>query len=333
MRRARARRPAPCRLLVSLASGSAFLVSAAVAHADPNKATPEIAYDYGQIETPRATATAGAVLASSNSLTALFLNPANLAATRVYHIGAFAGIWPEGARQAYGAAAVDSVVSSTKIAGGVGATYNVQDADGINRRWTDIRFALAYPIADQLFLGLGGRYMWLYQNGFGPLGTSLASSGLPGARIVRGFTLDAGATLKPNEHFALSVVGSNLTNPDTGFQPTTFGGGVALSFGDFSGEVDTVADFTTWDHTTMRVMGGLEGLFADHLAVRLGYRFDSGADSHAIAGGLGYLDKDFGIDASFRRTVSGEGATAIVFGFTYHLDSSGLMTSGGGDAF
>jgi opacity protein-like surface antigen len=301
------------------------LTSALVARAEPSKATPDITYNYGEIETARAAGTAGAVRASGNSITALFTNPANLAATRVYHIGAFAQIWPEGSRQSYGAGAVDSVVSSAKIAGGVGATYNLQDLDGIDRKWTDVRFALAYPIADQLFLGLGGRYMWLYQNGTGPLGTSLASSGLPGARIVRGFGLDAGATLKPNEHFAISVVGNNLTNPDTGFQPTSVGGGVALSFGDFGGEVDGLADFTTWDHTSARIMAGLEGLFADHLAVRLGYRFDSGAESHAIAGGLGYVDRNFDLDVSFHRTVVGEGATAIVFGFTYHLDSSGLV--------
>jgi opacity protein-like surface antigen len=332
MRRARARRAVPSRRVTSLASGCALLASAAVAHADPSKATPDIGYNYSEVETARIAGTAGALRASSNSLSALFINPANLAATRVYHLGAFAQIWPEASRQSYGAAAVDSVVSSTRIAGGVGATYNIQDTDGINRKWTDVRFALAYPIADEFFLGLGGRYTWLYQNGLGPLGTSLASSGLPGARIVRGFSVDAGATLRPNEHFAASIVGSNLTNPDTGFQPTSFGGGLALSFGDFGGEVDAVADFTTWDHTTARAMAGLEGLFADHLEVRLGYRYDAGADSHGIAAGLGYIEKDFDVDASFRRTVVGEAATAIVFGFSYHLDSSGLMTSSGTDA-
>jgi len=314
-------------MLSALASAGALLTSAAVVHADPSKATPEVGYNYSEVETPRIAGTGGALRASSNSLSALFINPANLAATRVYHIGAFAQIWPEASRQSYGAGAVDSIVSSSRIAGGVGATYNIQDADGMNRRWTDIRFALAYPIADQLFLGLGGRYTWLYQNGLGPLGTSLASSGLPNARIVRGFGLDAGATLRPNEHFAFSVVGNNLTNPDTGFQPTSVGGGIALSFGDFGGEVDGVADFTTWDHTTARAMVGLEGLFADHLEVRLGYRYDSGAESHGVGGGLGYVEKNFDLDASVRRTVVGEGATAIVFGFTYHLDSSGLVPS------
>jgi opacity protein-like surface antigen len=324
MPRALARRASSLRWFAALASGVAALVSAEPARADPSKLPPETGYDYNQIETPRIAGTAGALRASSNSTSALFINPANIALTRIYHIGAFADIWPEAKRQSYGAAAVDSVVSSAKIAGGVGATYNIQDPDGVNRRWTDIRFALAYPVTDEFLLGLGGRYMWLYENGDGPLGKSLASSGLPGARIVRGFSFDAGATFKPSDHFGISIVGNNLSNPGTGFQPTSAGGGVSLSFGDFGGEADVVTDFTSWDKTTLRYMFGLEGLFADHLQTRLGYRYDAGAASHGIAGGLGYIDRDFDLDASFRRTLTGEGATAIIFGFTYHLDATGL---------
>jgi opacity protein-like surface antigen len=312
---------------VAIASGVALLVSPVRARADPSKLPPAIGYNYDEIETARSAGTAGALRAASNSLSALFLNPANLAVTQVYHLGAFAQIWPEAKRQSYGAAAVDSVVSSAKVAGGVGATYNFQDTDGIDREWTDIRFALAYPVSKEFFLGLGGRYMWLAENGMGPLGTSLASSGLPKGRIVRGFAFDAGATLKPGDHFAISVVGNNLNNPDTGYQPTSAGGGVALSFGDFGGEADVVADFTTWDRTSMRTMAGLEGLFADHLAVRLGYRYDSGAKSNALAGGVGYLERAFDVDLSVRRTITGDAATAVVFGFSYHLDATGLAPS------
>jgi hypothetical protein len=310
-----------------LASGVALLVTTSRAHAEPSKLPPDIGYNYDEVETPRSAGMAGALRASSNSVSALFLNPANLAATRVYHLGALAQIWPEAKRQSYGAGAVDSVVSSAKVAGGVGATYNFQDADGIDRRWTDIRFALAYPVSKEFFLGLGGRYMWLSENGNGPLGTSLASSGLPNGRIVRGFAFDAGATLRPNDHIAISVVGNNLNNPDTGYQPTGAGGGVALSFGDFGGEVDTMADFTTWDRTTFRTMGGLEGLFADHFEARLGYGYDSGPHNHAISGGVGYIEKAFDVALSLRRTFAGYAATAVIFGFTYHLDATGLAPS------
>jgi hypothetical protein len=311
----------------SLLTALLFTLTSGAAHAEPSKLAPDVGYNYNEIETPRISATGGAVRALSSSTHALFVNPANLTAARVYHLGAFAQIVPEARRQSYGAAAVDSLVSSARVAGGLGATYNFQDVDGIDRRWTDLRFALAYPLADQFFMGVGGRYLWLSENGTGPLGKSLASSGLPDARIVKGFALDAGATLKAGKHLALSIVGNNLNNPDHGFQPTSVGGGIGLVISDFSAEADLMADFTTWDRTTVRPMVGLEGLFADHVAARLGYRFDQGASSHSVAIGGGYIDRAFDIDVGVRRVVSGDTATSVTFGFTYHLESTGLTPS------
>lgn len=316
-----------CALVPSLLTAALFTMRAGDARAEPSELVPEIGYNYDEIETPRISATGGAVRALSSSVHSLFVNPANLTASRVYHLGAFAQIVPEARRQSYGAAAVDSLVSSARVAGGLGATYNFQDVDGIDRRWTDLRFALAYPIADQFFMGLGGRYLWLSQNGTGPLGDSLASSGLPGARIVKGFALDAGATLKAGKHLALSIVGNNLNNPDHGFQPTSVGGGIGFVFSDFSAEADLVADFTTWDRTTVRPMLGLEGLFANHVAARLGYRFDQGAGSHSVSIGGGYIDRAFDVDVGLRRVVSGDTATAVTVGFSYHLESTGLTPS------
>jgi len=297
--------------------------------AEPSELPAEIGYNYNEIETARAAGASGAVRAWGNSITALFLNPANMAAARVYHIGAFAQIWPEARRQSYGAGAVDSIISSSKVAGGVGATWNFQDNDGIDREWSDIRFALAYPISDRFQMGVGGRYMWLKENGAGPLGRSLASMGLLDQNIVQGFSLDAGATLRPTKNFSVALVGNNITNPDHGFQPTSAGGAVGVAFGDFSGEVDVMADFTTWDRTTVRPMVGLEALFIDRIGARLGYRYDTGAESHAISFGGGYIDRAFDVDLGVRRVLVGDIATAIVIGFTYHLESTGLTPSAG----
>ena len=122
-----------------------------------------------------------------------------MAASRIYHLGALAQIWPEANRQSYGAGAVDSIVSSARIAGGLGGTWNLQDPDGIERQWTDLRFALAFPFSDQFFLGAGGRHLWLKEDGDdGEIGSSAASGGLHDEQIVRGFSFDAGATLKPS---------------------------------------------------------------------------------------------------------------------------------------
>jgi opacity protein-like surface antigen len=318
--------------LDALAFVVATMVFAPRVRADASTLDPTVGYNYGDIETPRSMATGGAKRALSSSTTALFSNPANIAVERMYHLGAFAQIWPEARRQSYGAATADSASSGSHFAGALGATYNFQDNDGINRRWTDIRFALAYPFSDAFFVGLGGRYMWLTQDGNGPLGTSLASSGLPGEQIVRAFTFDAGVTLKPTPDFALSVVGTNLTNPSNGFMPTTVGGGLGFGRKTFATEIDVVADFDSWKETSLRTMAGVEFLLGTNVGLRGGYRYDQGAESHAMAVGAAYIDRSFILDVGARRTLVGATATAIVIGFTYHLETTGL-TPTPGDTF
>lgn len=285
---------------------------------------PEVGYNYGEIENPRTLALGGAQRALSYSLGGLFINPANMATSAVYHLGGLAEIWPESDRFSYGGGAVDSIVNSKGLAGGIGGTVSRQDREGIDREYNDLRFALALPFQDKFFVGLGGRFLWLSQDGQGPLGRSLASSGLAKERIVTGFSFDAGVTIKPAEGFSLAVVGSNLSDPGTGFQPLTAGGGVGYSVKEFGLEGDLVFDFTTWERTTMRAMGGAEVLVGESVPLRAGYRYDEGAKSHAISGGLGYVDRSFAADVAVRRVVSGDAATAIVLGFTVHLEATGL---------
>jgi hypothetical protein len=315
------------RALASAAALVSCCLGAGNARAESSSLDPTIGWNYGEIETPRSAAMAGALRAYSNSITALFTNPANMASARIYHLGALAQIWPEASRQSYGAGAVDSIVSSTRLAGGFGGTWTMQDPDGIDRQATDLRFALAMPFSDQFALGVGGRYLWLKQNGLGPLGDSLASGGAEDENIVRGFAFDAGATLKPTEFFAISLVGNNLNNPGHGFQPTSVGGGVGIGTKDLTIEGDVVSDFTTWDTTKVRAMGGLELLLAGHYALRGGYRYDDGPKSHSVSLGAGYVDRAFAAEAAVRRVVSDPGATAIFFGFTYHLEATGLTPS------
>ena len=218
------------------------------------------------------------------------------------------------------------------MGGGIGATYNTQDTDGINRKWTDVRFALSYPFSDQFYMGVGGRYLTLSQSGYGPLGASAASGGLVDKHIVSGFSFDAGATFKPTDGLSLSIVGTNLNNPGNGFQPMGLAGGIGFGKDLFSLEGDVAADFTTWDRTTVRAMAGGEVLLGDHVPLRGGYRYDDGAKSHSVSGGLGYVDTTFGAEVAIRRVVSGDPVTAVVFGFTYHLDAGGL-TQGENDSF
>jgi hypothetical protein len=325
-------RTRPCRALCAAAC-VATLSFASALHAEPSDLPPEVGYNYGEIETPRIAAMGGALRGFSSSLDALFLNPANMASTRVYHIGVTVQIWPEANRQSYGAGAVDSIVSSTHLAGGFGGTWTLQDPDGVDRQAADLRFALAFPFSEQFFLGAGGRFLWLQQDGLGPLGPSLASGGLEDEQIVRGFALDAGATLRPAENFGISVVGNNLNNPGHSFQPTSFGGAIGYGSDFITVEGDVLADFTTWDETTLRAMVGFEVVLAETYPLRAGYRYDEGAATHSLSLGAGYVDRALAAEVAVRREIigdrvaAGNAATAIVLGFRYHLESTGLTAS------
>jgi opacity protein-like surface antigen len=313
----------------ALLTGAALLALSTLAHADPAKIPPEVGYNYGQNESPRIAGMGGALRAFSNSTDALFINPANMAASRVYHLAAMAQIWPEASRQTYGAAIVDSIVSASRLAGGLAASWTGQDPSGVDRSAFDVRFALAYPFSDHVFIGATGRYYSLKQSGF-PRGLydlppSLAASGEHGNAIEETITFDAGMTVKPIPELAFSLVGSNLTNPGNGFLPLMLGGGAAFGTTDFTVEVDALGDFTTYGNTKARAMLGGEYLAADHVPLRLGYRYDQGAESHAVTGGIGYLDTAYSIDLSLQHIVSGTAATAIIIGFTYHVESSGSL--------
>jgi len=309
---------------LALACAGACFFATTVVHAEPSKLPPEVGYNYDEIETGRVAAKNGADRALGSSVSALFQNPANMATSRVYHAAALLQIWPEASRQSYGVGAVDSVGSSSRIAGGLGATWSRQDPDGVDRTSSDLRFAFAYPLSDKLFVGAGGRFMWLSENGAGPLGPSYASSGLDGDKILKNFAFDLGLTLRPGGGLSLALVGNNLNGSDSGYQPLTLGGGIGFARDKFGIEGDLVADLATWDKTKMRAMLGSEVLLGDHAVVRGGYRFDDGAKSHSASLGLGYIDKVFSADLGVRRILAGDAATAVVLTFTYHVESTGL---------
>jgi len=310
--------------LSAIACAGACFFPSTVVRADPSKLAPEVGYNYNEIETGRVTAKNGADRALGNSVSALFTNPANMATSRVYHAAALVQIWPEASRQSYGVAAVDSVGSSSRIAGGLGATWTRQDPDGVDRTASDLRFALAYPLSDRLFVGAGGRFMWLTENGQGPLKPSLASSGLSGDRIVKNFAFDLGLTLKAGEGFSFALVGNNLNGADSSFQPLSLGGGIGFATEKFGLEADMVADLATWNETRLRGMLGAEVMLGEHAVARGGYRYDDGAKSHSGSLGFGYIDKSFSADLGVRRVVVGDIATAVVLSFTYHVESTGL---------
>lgn len=297
--------------------------------AEPSTLPPEVGYNYSEIELPRTAALGGALRAFSNSLEALQINPANLATTRVYHIGGQAQFWTGANRQSYGASIVDSVVSRSRLAGGVSANWLFQDPDGVDRNGLDLRFGLALPVSDKLFVGASGRYLDLSQDGYArgrpTLPPSSASAGLDGESVVKDITFDAGISLRPTPELAFSLVGQNLTDPGHGFLPFTFGGGAGYGSDLFTIEADLVWDFTTYEETRLRGMGGIEVLAAGQYPLRVGYRYDEGQDSHALSGGVGYATREFSFDLSARRILGDEGATVFFLGLRYHVEALGNL--------
>jgi hypothetical protein len=141
-------------------------------------------------------------------------------------------------------------------------------------------------------------------------------------------TFDAGVAVRAGELLRIGIAGQNLSYPDDGLMPTTFGGGLALATDDFTIEADGLADFSSYEDVSARIMGGGELLLADSVPLRAGYRFDQGAESHALSGGIGYLGREFSIEGSVRRTIVGPDATILVFSVAYFLESSGLARAG-----
>lgn len=318
------------RFLPAGAFALSALVGSGTLEAAPSSLAPEVGYSYGEIETPRALALGGAVRARSSSLEALYLNPANLSASRVYHVGAQAQFASGVQRQSFGAAVVDSIVSRSKLAGGLSVDWVFQDPDGADREALSARFALALVASDQLLLGASARYLELSQEGYprnvALIEPSIFSAGLDGEPLVRELTVDAGVTLRPTPFLSLSAVGYNLTNPGHAFLPLTSGVAVGIGAQQFTLESDVLFDFTTYEDTELRALVGAEFLAAGRYPLRAGYRYDAGLGSHAFSLGAGYTDPGYSFDFALRRTLGDLAHTQFTLGLKFHVESMGLLT-------
>ncbi len=299
-------------------------------HAAPSSTSIEQGYDLGEVQHPRAVAMGGANQVWGGSTTAVFLNPANLALYRVYHLEGIAAFGPEARRQSYGGAVVDS--STSQLAGGFGGTWSQMDPDGIRRQWTDLRLALAYPLGDRFHLGVTGRYLRVNQSkSRGPFGADYVSDG--SSLLLNNFTFDAGAAIAITEQLRFAVSGRNLTAPGTSLAPVGLTGGLGWSNQTVSAEADSLVDFTTFGSARIRMMAGGEVLVADRVPLRAGYRYDAGTKTHALSLGGGYVDRRFSIEAGARRdVVADHPATLISIGLRFFIDSGGATGAGGGDA-
>ena len=152
----------------------------------------------------------------------------------------------------------------------------------------------------------------------------MASAGTPGDPIYNGFTWDAGVTVIPTQGLHIAAVGRNLTPNGSTFAPLSIVGAAGSTAGGFTVEADANADFTTYAETRGRYMLGGEYLIIDRVPVRLGYRYDDGTKTHAISGGVGYVDRKWSVELGIRRdVVSDRPATLGVIGVRFFYDQTG----------
>jgi hypothetical protein len=291
--------------------------------------SPEQAYDLGEIPSPRATGMGGALNALGVSTAAVYMNPANMPMARVYHLESVAAYEPESQRQTYALAIVDSLLSSTRLAGGLAGAWSTMDPDGLHRTWTDVRGGLGLPIGDHLSLGATLRWLRMEQAVSGaPFGADQASGGTANGPIFNALTLDAGATVSLGDSFRIAAVGHNLTFPNNPLAPTTAALGVAFTTTSFSIEGDGLLDFTTWASTRARLMIGGELFVADRYAIRAGWRYDSGTRLNTPSLGVGYIDPRWSVELAIRHDIVSEHASTLgVLSVRYFYDPTGATAS------
>lgn len=297
-----------CRALLLVAPVTIFvtLVTSAAVRAQENPyRAPEYGYQYGEFEGPRTLALGGAARAYGLSTSAVPINPANIAAQRIYHFEALFAFDTRAHRLQYGGAIVDSVTSRLAMGVLASKTDLGNDGDPYRRGVLDVRVTAAYPFGDKLSFGVNGHYLRATQDGRGPLGDSPISRQESDDPNFKAFTFDAGLALALGEAVRLGAVGYNLTSTGSALAPLMIGGGLGFKLGDLTAEANVVGvDRTTWGVWKTRYMVGGEYLAGDHYPLRLGYSFDQGTRRHSVSGGIGYVDKSFAIDAGVRGDVA-----------------------------
>ena len=267
----------------------------------------------GQVQTApeapvsaRTLALGGGTHAIAQSTSALYVNPAAMAMSRVYHVDTTVLFDPTVSLWSFGGAVVDS---TRTVAAGLAYNYSLLDGE---TRGHNLRIAVAMQLVEGLTLGLTGRYLDLS----GPTTTNNARG-----EGWSGFTVDVGIAARPWRWLMLGVTGYSLSNPDTALSPLSIGGGIGIS------PVETlhiVAD-NVWDLTSFaggpraRWSGGVEFL-AGHVPLRAGYTYDTIRRDHdvqSITAGIGYLDQMFGAEFGMRQEIVGGTQTTLLVNLRY----------------
>ena len=236
------------------------------------------------------------------------LNPSGISLLRAYLL--------EGSYQ-YGSAASShdariSAVDSTSgfnLGGALYYTYHRDTtSDGVNQTGHLFGGSLSFPLLDKLFLGGSAKYLRF---------TDLTGT------THKGFTFDAGLTLRPIPQVSIGAVGYNLLDRETPWAPRAVGGGIAVLpmpnlMLVFDSVLEKVYDDPTRDQV-MYYMGGGELSFSSAAAIRAGGGRDGMTKNAYVSAGVSLLSAEIGaLDFGLRQDVSGA-KKATIFGVSARL--------------
>jgi hypothetical protein len=232
--------------------------------------------------------TGGAMRAEAMGDAGPMLNPSGMSLMRAYTAETAYTYGSRDSTMDARASVVDST-SGSNLGGALFYTYH--RAAGQTGQLGGV--SLSFPLAEVVCLGATAKYM------------RFSSPTDP----KKGFSFDAGATVRAGQILSLAVVGYNLNNPGTSFAPRALGGGVGLRpVAGLLLVADSVLEWIYGDTTRDKayyIMGGGE-YSASTVAVRLGGGRDGVRRNGYLSGGLSAVSSVGALDLSLRQDISGD---------------------------
>lgn len=300
---------------MSLLIGLWVLLAPAVGKADPPCASnPDGCPTAAAAESPRGLALGTGNRAAAFSTSALAYNTAGLPQGSLYHIEGNIDYQPANDVVVLGAAVVDSMTS--KLAAGLSFRGSIANSsEGYSG--IDFSLGLGFPFADEISVGLGGRYVNLWRED-SYMGDDY--------KMPKGFTMDTALRVRPVDMLHLAFVAYNVIDRNSAYVPVTLGGSTTLVISDdLNLGADGLVDISSFDGAAPLFGGGLEYLSGKSVPLRLGYLFDTRRGIHAVTGGVGYASRKFSADFSLRQHVAGKSedqryATRLMAAVRFHLN-------------
>lgn len=246
--------------------------------------------------TPRPLGMGGAMRAIATGDAAPQLNPSGISLLRAYFLEGSYQYSSATSSQDARISAVDST-SALNLGGALYYSYHRDSpGDGVTHTGHLAGASLSFPFLDKIFLGGSAKYIY-FEDPAGP--------------TQKGFTFDAGLTLRPLPQVSIGATGYNLLDRETPWAPRAVGGGVAvlpmptLVFA-FDAVLEKVYADTTRDRA-MYYMGGGELSFSSAAAIRAGAGRDGLNRTTYVSVGVSLLSAEIGaLDIGLRQDVSGE---------------------------